>query len=58
MANLDYVILDMTQVESNLKKNKKMYETNCHFQDAWATKLACVKSMVGVHGKVLLPSEW
>jgi len=58
MANLDYVILDLMQVESNLKNNKKMYGTNCHFQDAWATKLACVKSMVGVDGKVLLPGEW
>jgi hypothetical protein len=38
MANLDYVILDLTQVESNLKKNRKMYEMNCHFQDAWASK--------------------
>jgi len=31
MANLDYVILDLTQVESNLKKSKKMYEMNCDF---------------------------
>jgi hypothetical protein len=35
-----------------------MYEMNCHFQDAWATMLACVKSMIGVDGKVMLLGEW
>jgi hypothetical protein len=58
IANFDDVILDLTQVESNLKKNKKMYEMNCHFQDAWTTKLACVKFMVNVDGKMLLLGEW
>jgi hypothetical protein len=35
-----------------------MYELNCHFQDAWVTKLVCVKSMVGFDGKVMLLSGW
>ncbi len=35
-----------------------MYEMNCHFQDAWTTKLACVKFMVNVDGKMLLLGEW
>jgi hypothetical protein len=54
-VDVDCVVLNLAQVETNLessKKQKRLYEMNLCFQNTWAAKLPWAKSMVGVDGKV------
>jgi hypothetical protein len=43
----------MELVFALIKKIKKAYEMNMHFQDFWVIKLPWAKSILGSNGKVV-----
>jgi hypothetical protein len=51
----DLVILDAAIASSShdlLRKRKKSYELNRHFQDSWAAKLPWAEAVVGADGRI------
>jgi hypothetical protein len=52
----DLMILDAATASSShdlLRKRKKSYELNRHFQDSWAVKLQWAKAVMGADGRII-----
>jgi hypothetical protein len=52
---VNYMMFDPAQAKANVKaskKQKKVYEMNCRFQDTWDIKLPWVESIVRDDGRV------